>query len=178
MSTKLFPDKIITSQYEFHVVRPEHYQLLHRWLNTPHVAKFWDGAVSMSEVIGKYDHKIHLNTERAYFVKQQQDFIGYISVYIANKVGGAWWEEEEDGTLGVDLLIGEESLLGKGLGASYLVVFTDWLLEQKGVKKIITDPSPKNLSAIKSYQKAGFVNAGLITTPDGEAMVLEKVRGK
>ncbi len=52
--------------------------------------------------------------------------------------------------------------------------FSNWLLSQPGVTRIITDPSPTNLRAIRCYEKAGFVKCGVISTPDGAAMLMEK----
>lgn len=42
------------------------------------------------------------------------------------------------------------------------------------MKKVILDTSPDNLRAIAAYEKAGFAQVGLVDTPDGESLLMEK----
>jgi aminoglycoside 6'-N-acetyltransferase len=53
-------------------------------------------------------------------------------------------------------------------------LFSDQLLSKHEVKKVIVDPSPKNTRSIRVYEKAGFSRIGIIATPDGKALLLEK----
>lgn len=47
------------------------------------------------------------------------------------------------------------------------------LFEGSNVKKIITDVNPKNIRAIRCYEKAGFKRIGEINTPDGTTLLME-----
>ena len=100
--------------------------------------------------------------------------IGFIQTYQACKVGDGWWKGESEGTWGIDQFIGEKDFLGKGLGSKFISQFTNDLLTKDKVDRIITDPSPNNHRAIRSYEKAGFLRLEEIETPDGAALLMEK----
>jgi aminoglycoside 6'-N-acetyltransferase len=59
-------------------------------------------------------------------------------------------------TVGVDLSIGDEASLSKGYGSLALRAFVRMLREQ-GHDTIIIDPDPRNLRAVRAYERAGFV---------------------
>lgn len=160
-------------KFEFKPVTPNDYELLHTWLNRKHVAKNWNGPQSFDEVKTKYDKKRSSHFVFPYMVYLNNEPIGYIQSYQADLVGHGWWENEPHGTWGVDQFIGEENFIGKGLGPLFLKQFTDKLLTQPEVNRIITDPSPSNTSAIRAYEKAGFKKVGIQDTPDGPAMIME-----
>ena len=103
--------------------------------------------------------------------------IGFAQSYIAFGASGGWWESEIDpGVRGIDQFLAEESLLGNGVGTCLVKALTSLLFEDRNVTKIQTDPSPRNLRAIRCYEKAGFRKVGVITTPDGQAMYMLKER--
>ncbi len=151
--------------------------LLHGWLNRPHVAERWDNATTLSEVETKYRAHLESTSVFPFVVELNGKPIGFIQSYNANTVGDGWWEKEPPGTWGVDQYLGEESLLGKGVGSQFIRIFTDDLLNKSQVKRVITDPAPDNKRAIRAYEKAGFVGIGNIQTPDGQAFLMEKVSG-
>ena len=68
----------------------------------------------------------------------------------------------------MDQFIGEEELIGKGLGSLFVQEFSDQMLNSSQVNRVITDPAPQNSKAIRVYEKAGFVKLGIIQTPDGK----------
>jgi RimJ/RimL family protein N-acetyltransferase len=151
--------------------------LLHGWLNRPHVAERWDSATTLPEVETKFRAHLESTSAFPFVVELDGKPIGFIQSYNANTVGDGWWEKEPPGTWGVDQYLGEESLLGKGVGSQFIRKFTDDLLSKSHVKRVITDPAPDNKRAIRAYEKAGFVGIGNIQTPDGQAFLMEKVSG-
>jgi aminoglycoside 6'-N-acetyltransferase len=63
----------------------------------------------------------------------------------------------EDGCVGIDLCIGEENFLHKGLGSIIIRQFLkEIMFSSKHVAACIADPQVENTIAIKCYQKAGF----------------------
>jgi len=63
--------------------------------------------------------------------------------------------------VGVDLSIGDEASLSKGYGSLALRAFVRMLREQ-GHDTIIIDPDPRNLRAVRAYEKAGFLPVGVM----------------
>ena len=100
--------------------------LVHRWLNTPHVAEWWtDEGRQLDETIAKYSPRIDGKEDVRCFVIVLDDApIGYIQEYPAS-----------ENSVGIDLFIGEFEFLHRGLGASIIrqflndVVFADPAVE-------------------------------------------------
>lgn len=158
----------------FESVTDEHIDLLHTWLNTPHVSKVWDGPQSIEAVRSKYRDKMKSDWQHMYIVSTNGRPFGYIQSYRAARVGEGWWSDATETTVGIDQFVGEPDFLGKGLGTKMVKEFSDWLLQQSDVTTIITDPDPTNFRAISCYRKAGFKEIGKVDTPDGTALLMKK----
>ncbi len=133
--------------------------LIHRWLNTPHVARWWyDDVGPYEEVAEKYVSYIEGEQPvDPYLILHDNRPIGYI------QTGRISHDEEYDrlvGTedsAGVDLFIGEEDLLYKGLGAYILQCFLkEIVFAEEDIKVCVIGPEPENRVAIRAYEKAGF----------------------
>lgn len=153
------------------------FPLLHEWINAPHVAEQWGGAKSLEEVRSKYREKIALDWQQAFIVSKSGERFGYIQSYRVSRAGENWWPNEPETTVGIDQFIGRADWLGRGLGISMVREFSDWLLRQPNTTKVITDPSPRNARAISCYRAAGFNEVGVVTTPDGAALLMQKMGG-
>lgn len=108
------------------------------------------------------------------FIIEHQGFpIGYIQYYNATTIGGGWWEHELDGAYGIDIMIGEESVVGKGNGPKIIDSFISFLRQREpGITSVIIDPEPTNARAIKAFEKAGFIRELEINTPNGIALLM------
>jgi RimJ/RimL family protein N-acetyltransferase len=161
-------------KFEFRPLSSDDFSLMHDWLNRKHVANQWDGPQSFEEVVQKYSKSISSKYVFPFIVLADGKPVGFIQSYRADLVGGGWWVNEEPGTWGVDQFIGEDQLIGQGYGSMFLREFTDQLLIRSDVKRVISDPDPKNLRAIRCYEKAGFKMLGEVQTPDGPALLMER----
>lgn len=139
---------------QFQPLRPEHLALLHGWLQKPHVRAFWDdGARTLQDV---QSHYFALDWDvDPYLIVWQEEPIGYIQAYpvtpehpFALHARGTTW--------GMDLFIGEEDRLGRGLGVQAVQAFVLLLEHKYGASRILIDPAVHNSRAIHIYQKAGF----------------------
>ena len=41
-----------------------------------------------------------------------------------------------------------------------------------GAPRVVTDPDPANLRAVRAYEKAGFGRDRMVDTPDGPALLM------
>ena len=41
-----------------------------------------------------------------------------------------------------------------------------------GIPRIVTDPDPENVRAVRAYAKAGFQSERVVETPDGPALLM------
>ncbi len=103
--------------------------------------------------------------------------IGYAQTYVALGSGGGWWEDKTDpGVRGIDQSLANPAQLHKGLGTKLVRALVEKLFEDAMVTKIQTDPAPNNHRAIRCYEKAGFVQQKVVTTPDGLAVYMVQSR--
>ena len=158
---------------EFHPLTESDLPLLHAWLNRPHVAEFWPGESSLEEVRSRYLPRIGSGTVRPYLAYAGSEPIGYIQSYVAVETEDGWWVGSSDpSVLGIDQFIADPCRLGQGLGTALASQFAALLFRDPTVSRIQVDPSPDNARAVRCYEKAGFRRRGLITTPDGPAILM------
>lgn len=152
---------------------------IHRWLHEPHVARWWyEDVGTFEEVSDQYSAYIEGEEPIEPFLILYEDRpIGYIQSYRVSD------DEEYDRLIdiedsaGVDLFIGEEELLYRGLGPRIIrrfieeVVFAD-----ESIEVCIIDPEPENRAAIRAYEKAGFRYFQSVDTSEGPAYLMKLSR--
>lgn len=155
--------------------------MLHDWLNRPHIVDWWGGEESrpsLEEVWQQYRPSVLAAQGVTPFIALiGTEPIGYAQSYVAMGSGDGWWEEETDpGVRGIDQSLANAEDLNKGIGTTLVRALVSHVFSDPSVTKIQTDPSPDNPRAIRCYEKAGFVQHGLITTPDGPAVYMVQTR--
>ena len=133
--------------------------LLHRWLNAPHVARWWYGDDTSWHGVQK-EYTLYIEGREPvepYLILHDDKPIGYIQTYlISHDEEYARLVGVED-SAGVDMFIGEEEYLYRGLGGKILQRFlVEVVLRDEHVKVCVIGPEPKNVAAIRAYEKAGF----------------------
>ena len=161
-----------SNRISFEPFKEEDISLLISWFKASHVRRFWSESEDEIEVRKKYSKKLNDQGVLPRIILLEGRAIGYIQAYQACLVGDGWWPGVEAGVFGIDQFIGEVELIGKGLGAQIINQFVKSLILDPRVQEIIADPDPTNLRAIKAYEKAGFIASGVISTPDGEAVLM------
>ena len=53
-----------------------------------------------------------------------------------------------------------------------VAAFVRRFFEDPCVTRVQTDPDPSNTQAVRCYEKAGFSSVGMVTTPDGPALLM------
>jgi aminoglycoside 6'-N-acetyltransferase len=131
----------------------QHMELLARWLRAPHVARWWGDPQSQLEdalrsPVGGGDALIHVGSKP----------IGYLrwEVPPRHAFEEAGLHEIPDGTLDIDIAIGEPGFVGRGAGSTALRILVDRLLGRDDVPLIMICASVNNHPAIRAYEKAGF----------------------
>lgn len=155
--------------------------MLHDWLNRPHIVEWWGGdekRPTIDEVLEHYLPRVMAEGYvTPYIALLGEEPIGYAQSYVALGSGDGWWEDETDpGVRGIDQSLADPTQLNKGLGTKLVCALVELLFSDPAVTKIQTDPSPNNHRAIRCYEKAGFVQEKIITTPDGPAVYMVQTR--
>ncbi|QQR84019.1 GNAT family N-acetyltransferase [Candidatus Peregrinibacteria bacterium] len=159
--------------YTFKPVTEKDFPLLLEWHNQPWVAENWNGYYTSEQIEEEQIKKMKSSKDFAYIIYFEGRPFAYIQLQDCFECGDGWWPDEKPGTWGIDTFIGEEEYLGKGHSTKYIKEFLEKAFSEKNAKKIIVDPDPNNIRAIKAYEKAGFKAVETIKTPDGDALLME-----
>jgi len=136
-----------------------------KWIDKPHVKEWW--VSEPNKIHEKFDDPIYIDL---YILTLNELPFGYAQVWDVN------FDElskHPSGVLGIDLFIGEEDYLDKGLGTKAVKALSAELIGRPNVPYIIIDPQTKNFRAIKCYTKAGFVSVKTIQTKEGESLLMK-----
>jgi len=170
---RILPCLMLTS---FRPVTPADAPLLFHWRQAPHVARWWNiapyEAQTLEEVERELEEDLRLQEHESLLVLLDGKPVGYAQTYNAGEASGQWWPDEDLSTRGLDLLIGEESLIGQGIGPMVVRALCERLFAEAVVTSIIVDPQPDNRRSIRCFEKAGFVPERELETPDGSALLM------
>ena len=153
--------------YAFRPMSTGDLSTIRRWLEMPHVSEWWhDPAEQFELVSGDLGHP-----DMAQFIvtANGREF-AYLQCYNISTWNTGFGQQPE-GTRGLDQFIGDAGMLGHGHGSGFVRAFADELLSA-GAPRVVTDPDPANLRAIRAYEKAGFGRDRLVDTPDGTALLM------
>jgi aminoglycoside 6'-N-acetyltransferase len=134
--------------------------LLADWLARPHWREWWgDPETELGYIREMVEGR---DTTQPFLFQIDGTDSGYIQVwYIKDQLGTEWVKEypwlmllPED-AVGVDLSLANREELSKGIGTEVLRAFVR-KLRRDGYDRIIIDPDPANLRAVRAYRKAGF----------------------
>ena len=146
--------------------------LLQRWLTENQLVKdiYAHGrGIPFQEVVAKYAPRIRGETPTTpYLILYGEKPIGYIQTYL--------WRDYPDYSdhLGlkeeaasIDLFIGEEEYLHKGLGAPLMREFLrKYVFGDAAVQSCVVTPEVRNESALRAYVRAGFKQVCTMEHPD------------
>jgi aminoglycoside 6'-N-acetyltransferase len=140
---------------------------IRRWLEMPHVREWWNDPAEQFELVSS--DLGHPDMAQFIVAADGREFT-YLQCYNLS----AWnsgFGPQPDGTRGLDQFIGEADMIGCGHGSAFVRAFADQLLAS-GTPRVVTDPDPSNMRAVRAYEKAGFRRDGLVETPDGTALLM------
>lgn len=145
--------------------------LLHRWHNQPHVKRWYDSDLDLSaieSVAALYEPAGENGHTQSYIILVGGRPAGYIQTYlIADYSDYSRHVDVAENAAGVDLFIGEEDLVHRGLGPVILRRFlAEVVFTQPGTVSCIVGPEPQNTVAIRAYEKAGFRYLKTVQIPE------------
>lgn len=157
----------------FKAVTKDDFPLLTKWRREAHVMKWW-GDKSEAQLYKEFEKEMADPLVERYVVSDNLGDFGFLQVCDAHRIGDGWWPDAQSGTMAIDYLIGVPERLGQGLGTALIKTYSDHLLALPDVKLVVADPEPDNTASIRALEKAGFAQAGLIDTPDGLSLLVER----
>lgn len=157
-------------RYDFRSVKESDLPLLRRWLFGPHLVEWWgDPDAALEEIRQAMDD---IATEPL-IVELDGRPIAYLQSYDPHLEDDHPYQDQPTGTLGLDISIGPPDMLSRGHGSAIIRQFVEQLFEE-GAPRVIIDPDPANLRAIRAYEKAGFTAFDTRTSIYGPALMMKR----
>ncbi len=156
--------------YVFRPVTRRDLALIGKWLGEPHVAKWWG---PRDEELADIEKHIDSISVEPFIAEWNGKPLAYMQTYDPHLEDGHPYQDQPLGTLGIDISIGDPALTGKGHGSRMIAAFVEMLFEE-GAPRIIIDPDPANLAAIRAYEKAGFAAFDTRETVYGPALMMAR----
>jgi aminoglycoside 6'-N-acetyltransferase len=157
----------MSPRYAFRSVSASDLPLIRRWLATAEVMRWWgDPSEQYALVSGDLEHP----DMDQFIVSLDEQPFGYIQSYPLSTWNQGFGAQPA-ATRGIDQFIGEPDMIGCGHGSGFIRQFAEQL-KQEGAPRVVTDPDPANIRAVRAYEKAGFERDRLVDTPDGPALLM------
>lgn len=158
------------SHITFTPLQPDHFSLLFKWLETPHVKQWWDKDIAWT--LERVEEKYTPYTQgykplngvskpmHAFIIEADSKPIGYIQYYNRHDFLPEGYHKDvlPDSLAAIDIYIGEPDAIGKGLGSYIITHFLEAFIWHN-FDYCCVDPDKANRAAIKAYTKAGFTIA-------------------
>jgi aminoglycoside 6'-N-acetyltransferase len=159
----------------------EDLMLLVRWRSAPHVRPWWDPDEQELDLEGArleyLPEAVPDSLTTLCIIELRGEPIGFIQFYRwasypddAAEVGIPF----DESTWGIDVMIGEEGLVDRGLGSGAVDLLCTYLEEERGATAVVLTTSVENHRAIRAYEKVGFERRGQVfdtDTKDGERVL-------
>ena len=154
--------------YAFAPSTPDDFPMLARWLAQDHVRRWWgDPDEELAEIARIFGDP----SMEALIVSHDGRPFAHQQSWDPSLWPDYPLQDQPAGTRGIDQFIGEADMLGQGHGTRFIGAFTRHLLAQ-GAPRVVIDPDPENLAAIRAYEKAGFTALDVRETGDGPALIM------
>lgn len=130
-----------------------------RWVNEPHVARWWDEHRTPAQVAARYGPALRgEDPTRLWVWEVNGRSVGFAQDYrISDHPGYALLSARPD-AVGVDYALGEPAFVGRGLGTSLLWTFLRDIVwpAYPGVREFFAAPDHRNASSLRLLAKLGF----------------------
>jgi aminoglycoside 6'-N-acetyltransferase len=159
---------VFRPEYVFRAMHAADLPTVRTWLAQPHVVEWWGDP---DEQFALVRDDLHHPAMDQFIVAIDDRPLAYLQCYDPTAWPDNGFGAQPNGTRGMDQFIGEADMIGRGHGTALIRDFIERLVKS-GTPRVVTDPDPANVRAVRAYEKAGFEKAGLVDTPDGRALLM------
>ncbi len=150
----------------------EHIRLMQRWLSSGEAKRWYGGNTPKTEAALRQKYLVDKpqGGTQCFIIQYEGKPIGYIQYYrVMDYPVWCGLVSGQSHDYGLDLFIGEDALIGRGIGTRIVkAALKDLIFANGEACRCILGPSPENLRAIRCYEKCGFQHIRTVTTEHGE----------
>lgn len=146
--------------------------MLRRWLSEPHIGGWWGDP---DEEIALIEADLENGPTVMRIVWDDKPF-AYVQDYPAHHWPMPHYVDFPQNTRAMDTFLGDPAYLGRGHAARYLRQRASELIAA-GAPKVVIDPSPDNLRAVRAYRSAGFAGEEIRPCEDGDPVIVMEFTG-
>jgi aminoglycoside 6'-N-acetyltransferase len=144
------------------LTRPD-LRLLVRWIARPHVKRWFPEPATLAAVEREYGGELRGDERiRVFIVELDGVPVAMIQCYRVEDFldDPEWSTADWDAAdcVGIDYMIGEQQLTGRGLGTALIGAFIDTVLRELHPQAlgVVADPEPANAASIGALRRLGF----------------------
>jgi len=152
---------------------PPEFELLVAWREEPHVAEWWDTddpPLTYERAVAEYLEDLEPPGHTIpCIIELSGRPIGYVQVYAwaafakeAEEIG----MPADEGAWGLDIFIGDPSLIGTGVGSRAVELVCRYLFDNRRARSVALCTAIENTRAQRAYEKAGFVKVRRVLDTD------------
>lgn len=158
------PEPILAAPWSIRLLSAEGEdpELVSRWMNEPHVARFWEQAWPPDRWAATIREQLAGDCTRPFLVSLESRPFAYVEVYRTPRdvVGRQYDADPYD--LGIHLAIGELGETGRGLGRAMVRAVALGLRgADPRLRKLFADPDERHVVARRMFDGAGFELLGV-----------------
>ncbi|ACT03812.1 GNAT family N-acetyltransferase [Paenibacillus sp. JDR-2] len=147
------------------MLEPEDAGLLIRWLSDPAVLEYYEGRDRPYDAAMVQKHFYEDREEIVPCIIQYNGVdIGYLQFYEIEEEErefyGLW--DEAGSIYGMDQFIGEPDYWNRGIGSELIRETVQYVVKERGARKIVMDPQTWNARALRVYEKCCFKKVKLL----------------
>jgi len=153
----------------FRPLRESDLTLVHEWLGRDHVRRWWGDRGDLEQTVAHYGPSLDgRDPTDLYAILVDGRAAGMIQTYlVADYPDYAAVVGVGEGVAGLDLFLGEEELLGRGLGTEVIRTFVaEFVFTHDGTRACVADPDAENVASLRAFEKAGFARVSEFVDPE------------
>ncbi|MFF5078193.1 GNAT family N-acetyltransferase [Actinoplanes sp. NPDC000266] len=158
------PAPVLTPPWSLRLIDPGggDPELVSRWMNEPHVEKFWEQAWPPARWADAIAEQLKGDFSRPYIILYDGEPLAYVEIYRTPRdvVGQVYDAGPYD--LGIHLAIGDKTRTGRGLGRAMVRAVAAGLHQSDPrTGRILADPDERHVVARRMFEGADFQLMGV-----------------
>lgn len=146
--------------------------LVHRWMNEPHVASYWDQAWTRTRWSRYLVAQLAGTYSRPLIIEHQGMAVAYVELYRAARDIVSAYYPADPFDVGSHMAIGERAYTGRSLGPHLQRSLIDAIFVADPLcRRVVCEPDVRNYAARRKNDKAGLRLLGEVDLPHKRAAI-------